>query len=194
MTLSARFQEAMLYADELHRDQTRKGTSIPYISHPLAVAGIVMEHGGGENEAIAALLHDGIEDGGGQPVREEILRRFGEQVAEIVEGCTDTDQTPKPPWLERKKAYIEHVRHAPPSVALVSAADKLHNGRAILLDYRSLGEQLWPRFNGGKKGTLWYYRAIIEAFEEAGTVPPVLMGELDRTVSELEALAGNATT
>jgi len=190
MTLTTRFDEAFLYASELHNGQKRKGTDIPYISHPLAVASIVLENGGDENEAIAALLHDAVEDAGGPPTREEIRRRFGERVAEIVDGCTDTDESPKPPWRKRKEAYIAHVRHADHSVVLVSAADKLHNARAILEDYRSLGDKLWARFNGGKDGTLWYYCSLIEAFQTTGKVPSRLVEELDRVVSEIQALAG----
>ena len=124
--LSSRFDVAFVYASQLHKDQMRKGSQIPYISHVLAVASIALEHGADENEAIAALLHDAVEDAGGAPVREEIRKRFGEEVATIVDGCTDTDESPKPPWRTRKEAYIAHLRDAPDSVALVSAADKLH--------------------------------------------------------------------
>ena len=190
MTLTNRLGEAFLYASQLHSGQKRKGTDIPYISHPLAVASIVLENGGDENEAIAALLHDAVEDAGGPPTREEIRRRFGERVAEIVDGCTDTDESPKPPWRKRKEAYIAHVRRADHSVVLVSAADKLHNARAILEDYRSLGDELWARFNGGKDGTLWYYCSLIEAFQTTGKAPSRLVEQLDRVVSEIQALAG----
>src|SRR5918911_197645 len=157
MILSERFNEAFLYASQLHAEQTRKGTTIPYIAHLMAVTAIVLENGGNEDEAIAALLHDSIEDQGGEATRQEIRRRFGETVVEIVNGCTDAEVIPKPPWRARKEAYIAHLIHASPSVRLVSAADKLHNARAILADYRVLGESLWKRFNGGKEGTLWYY-------------------------------------
>jgi len=132
-------------------------------------------------------LHDSIEDQGGEATRQEIRRRFGETVVETVNGCTDAEVIPKPPWRARKEAYIAHIRNASPSVRLVSAADKLHNARAILDDYRVLGESLWQRFNGGKEGTLWYYRAMIDAFRSTGTSP--LIEELDRVVSELEQLA-----
>jgi len=187
MILSERFNEAFLYASQLHAEQTRKGTTIPYIAHLIAVTAIVLENGGNEDEAIAALLHDSIEDQGGEATRQEIRRRFGETVVEIVNGCTDAEVIPKPPWRARKEAYIAHIRNASPSVRLVSAADKLHNARAILDDYRVLGESLWQRFNGGKEGTLWYYRAMIDAFRSTGTSP--LIEELDRVVSELEQLA-----
>src|SRR5262249_41201230 len=140
VSLSSRFREALVFAAELHRDQVRKGTTVPYVAHLLGVAGIVLEHGADEDEAIAALLHDAVEDQGGPPTREAIRRRFGERVAAIVDGCTDADKTPPPPWRARKEACVAHVRHASPSVLLVSAADKLHNSRAILNDYRLDGE------------------------------------------------------
>ena len=187
MKLSTRFEEALVFATQLHAGQTRKGTTIPYISHLLAVTAIVLEHGGDEDEAIAALLHDSIEDQGGASTREEIRRRFGDRVVEIVDGCTDTDVMPKPPWRVRKEAYITHISVASAPVRLVSAADKLHNARAVLEDYRIVGEALWKRFNGGKEGTLWYYRAAVDALRKAGTSP--LIEELDRVVSEIECLA-----
>ena len=186
MELSTRFEEALVLATRLHADQTRKGTAIPYISHLLAVTAIVLEHGGHEDEAIAALLHDSIEDQGGATTREEIRRQFGDRVVEIVDGCTDTDVMPKPPWRARKEAYLAHLSEATGPVRLVSAADKLHNARAILEDYHILGEALWKRFNGGKEGTLWYYRSAVDALRKAGTTP--LIEELDRVVSELECL------
>jgi len=185
--LSARFEKALVFATQLHAKQTRKGTSIPYIAHLLAVTSIVLEHGANEDEAIAALLHDAIEDQGGAATREDIRRRFGDTVVAIVDGCTDAEVIPKPPWRARKEAYIAHVREAPASVRLVSAADKLHNARTILADYRQLGDSLWQRFNGGKEGTLWYYRSMVNAFRAAGTTP--LVEELDRVVSEIERLA-----
>ena len=186
MGLSSRFSDALTFAHQLHAAQTRKGTNVPYISHLLAVAAIVIENGGSEDQAIAALLHDAVEDQGGQPTLEKIRERFGSKVADIVQGCTDADVIPKPPWKERKTAYIAHIRTAPAEVRLVSAADKLHNARSILHDYRSLKEDLWRRFNGGREGTLWYYRSLVNAFREAGSTPVV--EELDRVVSELERL------
>lgn len=186
MALTPRFTAALTYAAQLHARQTRKGTRIPYIAHLLGVTSIALEYGANEDEAIAALLHDAIEDQGGPQTRDEIRRRFGETVAAIVEGCTDTDATPKPPWRKRKEAYVEHLHHASASVRLVSAADKLHNARAILADFRTDGDHLWDRFGGGRKGTLWYYRALVEAFRAAGSTP--LVEELDRAVTELERL------
>jgi (p)ppGpp synthase/HD superfamily hydrolase len=154
----------------------------------LAVAALVLEDGGSEDEAIAALLHDAIEDAGGERTRQEIRRRFGEKVVAIVEGCTDTDQLPKPPWLERKKQYLAHLHDASPEILRVSAADKLHNARSVLADFRRHGNTVWERFNGGREGTLWYYRRLVQIFHEAG--PSFLVEELDRVVTELERLAG----
>jgi (p)ppGpp synthase/HD superfamily hydrolase len=190
MTLSARFREGLVFAAELHADQRRKGTEVPYVAHLLGVASIALEHGADEDEAIAALLHDAVEDQGGPTTREEIRRRFGERVAAIVDGCTDADTIPKPAWRERKETYIAHIPNASPSTLLVSAADKLHNARAILVDYRVAGESLWTRFKGGRDGTLWYYRALLRAFQNTGRAPRPLIEELDRVVSELERLAG----
>lgn len=186
MILSHRFTQALVYATELHAEQIRKGSKVPYISHLLGVASIALEYGADEDEAIAALLHDAIEDQGGQTVRAEIRVRFGERVTEIVDGCTDTDTTPKPPWAERKKAYIARISSTLPSVRLVSAADKLHNIRSILKDYRTQGDVVWDLFKGGKQGTLWYYRSLVAAFHEADSTPIVI--ELDRLVTELERL------
>ena len=186
---TARFEEALVYATRLHATQLRKGSQIPYVAHLLGVASIVMEYGGGEDEAIAALLHDAIEDQGGDPTRQEIRRRFGERIAAIVEGCTDADTVPKPPWKQRKANYIAHLPKASPSVLLVSAADKLSNARAILGDYRTLGEGLWKRFTGRKDGTLWYYRELVKVYRSTKT-PVQLTDELDRVVTEIERLSG----
>jgi (p)ppGpp synthase/HD superfamily hydrolase len=187
MTLSARFEEALILAVRWHAGQVRKETTIPYIAHLLGVTSLVLEQGADEDEAVAALLHDAVEDQGGVVALEEIRRRFGDWVAEIVAGCTDAWTTPKPPWRERKEAYIAHLRQASASVRLVSAADKLHNARSILADYRVLGDALWSRFNGGKAGTLWYYRALVETLRSIDSTP--LVEELGRVVSEIERLA-----
>ncbi|HVB60144.1 MAG TPA: HD domain-containing protein [Ktedonobacteraceae bacterium] len=187
MLLTERFEEALVLAAQFHARQSRKGTTIPYISHLLAVTSLVLENGGNEDEAIAALLHDAVEDQGGTDAREKIRRLFGDTVVAIVDGCSDTDQMPKPPWRARKERYIAHLLMASPSVRLVSAADKLHNVRSILADYRIFGEVLWRRFNGGKAGTLWYYRSVTDVLRKAG--PSSLIDELDRTLTELERLA-----
>lgn len=191
MILSQRFVDALTFATALHANQIRKGSGVPYISHLLGVTSIALEHGANEDEAIAALLHDAIEDQGGAATREEIRRRFGDTVTEIVNGCTDADTTPKPPWQERKQAYIAHIPTASTSVRLVSAADKLHNARSILTDYHIVGEAIWERFQGGKQGTLWYYRSLVGAFRQAGSSP--LIDELERVVLELEHQVDKAT-
>lgn len=185
--LTSRFQDALNYAVQLHSSQKRKGSDIPYISHLLAVTAIVLEHGGGEDEAIAALLHDAIEDQGGAATRDEIRRRFGDRVTAIVDGCTDAETIPKPPWRERKEAYIAHLAEADDSIRLVSAADKLHNARSILADYRLAGEEIWQRFNGRKNGTLWYYRSLVHVFKQHGNTP--IVQELERAVTELDSQA-----
>ena len=193
MALSTRFEEALIFATRLHARQVRKGSSVPYVSHLLIVAGMVLEQGGDEDQTIAALLHDAVEDQGGRSTLDEIRRRFGDRVAEIVEQCSDAFTFFKPPWRKRKEAYLAHLPQASAAVRLVSAADKLHNARTTLADYRSLGEALWGRFNGGREGTLWFYRAMVEALRAGGSSP--LVEELDRVVSEIERLAsakGNA--
>lgn len=187
--LTNRFVEALGYAAELHLHQRRKGKGQPYVGHLLGVAAIVIQHGGGEEEVIAALLHDAVEDQGGLPRLDEIRAKFGERVARIVDGCTDSYEVSgvKREWGERKRAYIEKVAHAPADVQLVSAADKLANAREILADYRLEGDAVFGRFQGGKQGTLWYYRALVEVFRKAAATP--LVDELDRVVTELESLA-----
>ena len=186
MNLTSRFEEALIYAVRLHARQTRKGSGVPYVSHLLGVCALVIEFGGDEDQAIAGLLHDAIEDQGGSSTREEIRKRFGERVTAIVEGCTDADTHPKPPWKPRKEAYIARLRKAPPEVRLVSAADKLHNVRTITANYRQLGENLWSRFRGGKEGTLWYYRELVRTFWDLG--PQSIADELAQAVEELELL------
>ncbi len=187
MKLSPRFDQALQYAVLVHAGQKRKGTEIPYIAHLLGVTSIALEHGATEDEAIGALLHDAGEDAGGAGRIEDIRQRFGDKVAEIVQGCTDTVVIPKPPWRERKEAYLAHLPKASRSIALVSASDKLQNARATLADFRQLGDALWSRFNGGKDGTLWYYRSLVTAFRQV--YDSLLVDELDRVVSELQSLA-----
>jgi len=184
--LTRRFEQALLFATRKHAGQTRKGTPTSYISHLLSVAGLVLEAGGDEDLAIAALLHDVVEDCGGAPMLKEIQRRFGKRVAHVVEGCTDTDLTPKPPWRQRKEDYLKRLRTADADVRLVSAADKLHNARTILTDYRECGEAVWERFQGKRGGTLWYYRALLGEFRRGKSSR--LLNELERVVTELESL------
>jgi len=185
--VSKRFIEALGYAARLHARQVRKRTGRPYIGHLLSVTSIVIEYGGDEEMAIAALLHDAVEDQGGLPRLREIRRKFGERVARIVDGCTDSYGEPKPPWRSRKLAYLERVAEEQNDVRLVSAADKLSNARETLHELRVHGESVFEKFEGKKKGTLWYYRALVAAYRKAGTGP--LIDELDRVVSELEPLA-----
>jgi (p)ppGpp synthase/HD superfamily hydrolase len=187
------FERALAFATRLHARQVRKETDIPYISHLIAVAGLVLEHGGDRDEAIAGLLHDAIEDcpedypGGRAQLKCDIEREFGAAVLAIVEGCTDAEVDPKPPWRPRKEAYLAHLPRAPASVRLVSCADKLHNARAIVADLRVMGPALFTRFTGKRDGTLWYYRALAEEFGRGG--PAALAAELRRTVETMEGLA-----
>ncbi|KST63832.1 HD domain-containing protein [Mastigocoleus testarum] len=185
--LTDRFEQALVYAHKLHHKQTRKSGNIPYISHLLSVAALVIENGGDEDEAIAALLHDAVEDQGGKATREVILSMFGQRVTEIVDGCTDADTIPKPPWQERKEQFIERMHHASSSVRRVVLADKLHNARSILRDLFMYGEVTWDKFKGGKSGSLWYYRSLLEIFLETDA-DSWLVQELNRVVNEFESV------
>jgi (p)ppGpp synthase/HD superfamily hydrolase len=183
--LTPKFDDAFQYAHQLHREQLRKGTSIPYISHLMTVAALVIEHGGDEEQAIAALLHDAAEDQGGASTLAEIRTRFGEDVAAIVSDCTDAWVEPKPDWRPRKEAYLARLPQKPARSLLVSLADKTHNAEAILLDYRALGDELWGRFNGGAEGTRWYYGALAAIYAEK--MPGRLSDRLSRAVAGLTA-------
>jgi (p)ppGpp synthase/HD superfamily hydrolase len=196
--LTERFDLACLMASSHHREQVRKGTEIPYLSHLLAVASLVLEMGGTEDEAIGALLHDYVEDGGGPAGLARIRRAFGDDVARIVSANTDTDEEPKPPWRARKEAYIAAIAAKEPDELRVSLADKLHNARAILLDYRTHGEALWARFKAGEGASVrWYYEALRDAFAQRrdalgpGAAPA--LDELDRVVETLRELAAAGT-
>jgi (p)ppGpp synthase/HD superfamily hydrolase len=186
MLVSSRFSDALTYVAQLHAEQRRKVSGEPYLAHLLAVAAIVMEHGGNEDETIAALLHDAVEDQGGMATLDDIRRRFGATVAEIVEGCSDAFVCPKPPWRQRKEAHIAHLRNASPSVRLVTAADKLHNAASLLREFRRRGESLWACFHGGRDGTLWYYLAVANALKQAAATP--IVDELERIVEELQSV------
>lgn len=193
-----RLAEALAFALAKHGGQTRKGTRIPYITHLMAVSALVGESGGSEEEMVAALLHDAVEDAGGAPVLEEIRQRFGGAVAGIVAGCTDDDSGGgsgggKAPWLERKRAYLAHLVEAPLPVLRVSCADKLHNARAIRQDLRDHGPQVWTRFKADREGTLWYYRSLARLFaalvQDQPDLDPgfrSLIRELRETVAGLE--------
>ena len=178
--LNGRLDEAFSYAREVHAQQTRKGSNTPYIGHLMGVASIVLDDGGSEDEAIAALLHDAPEDQGGRDRLEDIRRRFGDAVAQIVEDCTDSWETPKPPWADRKRAYVQHARSLPPSSLRVSAADKVHNSYAILRDLRNVGEQVWERFTAPADDVMAYYEGLVRSYREAGGGR--LVEELDRIV------------
>jgi (p)ppGpp synthase/HD superfamily hydrolase len=186
-TFSDRFDRALAYAAVIHAGQVRKTNNVPYIAHLLGVASIALEYGADEDEAIAALLHDAGEDAGGEGRIADIRVRFGDKVAKIVEGCTDSLTIPKPEWRERKEKYIAHLESADAPTILVSAADKLYNTRAILRDLRREGDGVFDRFKGKKEGTLWYYRALVTAFRKHGENE--LIDELDRVVTEVERLS-----
>jgi (p)ppGpp synthase/HD superfamily hydrolase len=186
--LGPRLQQAFRYAAAKHAGQTRKQSAVPYLSHLMAVASLVLEAGGDEDLAIAALLHDVVEDCGGMPRLREIHRMFGARVARIVEGCTDSFGEPKPEWVERKKDYLRELKHADRETRLVSAADKLHNVRTILADHRQHGESIWTRFTGKREGTLWYYRALSDEYQRR--TRNRITRELAMVVEELERATG----
>lgn len=184
--LTSAFGEALAHAHDLHREQLRKGADVPYVSHLLAVSSLVLEAGGDEEQAIAALLHDALEDQGDKTSFAEIQRRFGGRVAKIVRACSDTEVVPKPPWRERKQNYVKRLENEPEDVLLVSVADKLHNARATLADRRSDGPSVWLRFNVGVEDQRWYYEALVEVF--ARRLPRNRLAvDLERTVAELFA-------
>jgi len=193
--LTEHFDRAVQYANRIHANQTRKGTDVPYMTHLLGVASLVLENGAqSEEEVIGALLHDAAEDQGGRPRLEDIREQFGEQVAHIVDACTDSYENPKPPWRPRKEAYVAHVRErvergGDEPALRVSLADKLHNTRAIIADVRESGDALFERFSGKKDGTIWYYAALVEAFRG---FPNRMLGELEREVTELRRLGGTS--
>lgn len=190
--LTHKFDEAMAYAAEKHRNQTRKGGNIPYLGHLLAVAGYVIEADGTETQAIAALLHDTAEDQGGEPTLAEIRQKFGDEVASIVRECSDTVVTPKPPWRERKENYIHHLSAASDGAVLVSLADKLNNAHAILRDFRAHGAELWQRFNAKDPADhLWYYKSLLAVYR--GRFQNWLVDELDEVINALETAIEQST-
>jgi len=181
MPLSRLYDEALVYASELHRTQVRKGSGIPYIAHLLSVSSRVLTAGGTEAQAIGGLLHDAAEDQGGQTALDAISQRFGNDVAQIVADCTDSWVEPKPAWRPRKETYLSTLPRKPASSLLVSLADKVDNAEAILNDYRNIGDDLWARFTGGRDGTIWYYRKLSEIFKVV--LPGTLAQQLALTVS-----------
>lgn len=186
---SDRLIEAIAAAAQIHGTQIRKGTTIPYLSHLLGTCAITLDYGANEDEAIAALLHDAIEDGEPTDAARATVWSFGEEVGRVVEACTDADTHPKPPWRERKESYMARLAVEDRSVLLVSASDKLHNAGAIVRDLREVGEAVWERFTASKDEVLWYYRSLVTGYRSNPAHTPALIDELDRTVSEMEALA-----
>lgn len=189
--LTDRYRDALTFAFDLHREQRRAGSTVPYFAHLIGVSSLAIEHGADEDEAIAALLHDAAEDQGGRPTLDAIEARFGAKVAAIVEGCTDwLGDGPKPKWRERKKSYVDHLPASSPSIQLVSACDKLYNARAILADLRTVGDSVWTRFSGRREGVLWYYRSLAGAF----SIKNPVVDELRRVVDELNRTANGTVT
>jgi (p)ppGpp synthase/HD superfamily hydrolase len=194
LKLTDKFETALVYATRLHSNQTRKISGVPYVAHLLSVAALVLEAGGTEEETIAGLLHDAVEDQGGSQTREEIRQIFGDEVVKIIDGCTESDIYPKPPWQERKQKYLENLRHASASVRRVSLADKLHNARSLLADCRqngdsastTKGDRIWSEFKAGKAGTLWFYQELLKVYQATGT--DLLTEEFSRVVEELGRL------
>lgn len=185
--LTAKFDEALKLASGLHREQARKGTQIPYISHLLAVSALVLEYGGTEKQAIAALLHDAVEDCGGVPVLRKIKSRFGADVAGIVASCTDSFEVGrKRNWRERKVAYLEHLRESDNGSLLVVAADKLHNLRSIQREFLRVGDDLWLKFNAGADDQMWYYDSIV-AMLNARLENPIVF-DLTKTFENVRGL------
>jgi GTP pyrophosphokinase len=197
--LSTRFDHALLFASQIHREQDRKKSGIPYISHLLGVTSIVLDYGGDEEMGIAALLHDAVEDHGGRPMLKVIEQLFGARVAKMVDGCTDSyaeDPKKKESWERRKFRYLRRVRHEDAETRFVSAADKLYNVRAVLRDLRYDGEIIFTRFSAPKVKTLWYYRSLVREYRAGGITHRLkpLIDDLDRVVTEVEHLSGVLAT
>jgi (p)ppGpp synthase/HD superfamily hydrolase len=190
--LGERFEAAIRFAARAHRHQVRKGSGIPYVGHLLGVCSLVIEDGGDEDEAIAALLHDAVEDQGGDEMLLRIRNEFGDRAADIVLACSDTTEEPNPPWRERKEAYLHHLETASEDALRVSLADKLFNARAVLRDYLAVGDAIWGRFSEGRDGQLWYYRALADAFTRR--YPGRMATELSEVVDELERHAAEGIT
>ncbi|GBD36269.1 Bifunctional (p)ppGpp synthase/hydrolase SpoT [bacterium HR36] len=193
MNYSERLEEALVYAARIHRGQTRRAVHVsePYLAHLLAVAALVGEEGGDEDQLVAALLHDAAEDAGGRERLEDIRRRFGERVANIVDWCTDSLEFPKPPWRQRKEAHLQRLQNAPADALLVVLADKVHNARSLLRLFRREGVACFQRFRGGQDGTLWYYREMVRLLRRQ--LPQFdLTDELTRLVEEIHRRLENS--
>ena len=187
--LSIQYYRAFEYSNQWHRDQARKSTTLPYILHPMGVASLVLEAGGDEEQAIAALLHDVPEDCGGEARLNEILEMFGPRVEAIVRGCSDSlvaEKEVKAPWRERKLAHIDHVATAHMDTLIVTAADKTHNGRAIATDLQTIGDEVWNRFNASRDDIIWYYSTFYSELEKRG-VTPALLNPLRTAIEVMKA-------
>jgi (p)ppGpp synthase/HD superfamily hydrolase len=188
--LTERFVDALHFSHDVHRSQIRKDTTIPYVSHLISVAGLVLESGGDEDLAIAALLHDAVEDAedmSGEEMSDRIRAKFGDRVAEIVDGCSDAKSSPsgsKPPWRSRKEAYLEHLRSASNDVLRVSIADKVHNARSIATDQDRLGDELWKRFSSSSEESRWYYTSLRDIYKERIS-DSYLIKELDIAIARI---------
>ncbi len=190
--LSNRFIEAFQYTAQLHSDQFRKGTKIPYLAHLMGVASLVLEASCEEEVAIAALLHDAVEDQGGLETLREIEKRFGKRVAQIVKDCSDTCTDPKPPWRKRKEIYLTHLTDASPEARLVSLADKLYNARSIHKELLENGTQILQKFKGGKSGIVWYYESLVAVFQKTET--NYMTQELLQVVQDIKSISENEKT
>jgi (p)ppGpp synthase/HD superfamily hydrolase len=185
--LGRRFEEALIYALHAHAAQKRKGSEVPYVAHLLGVAALALEAGADEDQAVAALLHDAVEDQGGLARLADIRLRFGDEVAAIVSDCSDSHVEPKPPWRERKLAYIHALEAKSDATLLVSLADKIYNAEAIVTDVHAHGDSVWGRFKAGKDGTIWYYSELAERFTQR--LPSPAAGRFERAVAQMKALA-----
>ncbi len=193
--LSPRFALALQFANQIHATQARGGRGAPYISHLMAVSALVLEYGGNEDQAIAGLLHDAAEDCGGRPMLDTVRVMFGDEVADIVECCTDTFETPKPQWQPRKQAYIDRMREEPHNARLVVTADKLHNLSNTLRDIRAKGATAWKNEMAGSANKaadkqIWYYKGCLQSLSDGWSSP--LLGEFSQAVTELESLMTKA--
>ena len=194
--ITERLYQALQFTFKLHGRDARKASSVPYMAHLLAVCALTQQDGGDEDEAIAALLHDALEDKPDETSREEIGQLFGEKVLKIVELSTDTPAEyrggVKPRWRERKEYYLAHIRTSNPELLRVTLADKVDNARAIYSDYQRLGEDLWKRFNAGREDQIWYYESAVDAFKTAGVHGP-LLEELERLVSQIRVNSNSSS-
>jgi len=190
MTASDTIVSAFNFAYSIHREQFRKGSQIPYITHAMAVAGLVGEFGGSEMQMAAALLHDTVEDGDGLKTLAEVREVFGDHIADLVQACSDAFVKPKPPWRERKERFIEAMRTASPEVRLIIAADKLHNAMTTLRDLRVEGDAVWQRFNGGREGSLWVYAEMVRALSQDWRHP--ILAHLAEVVDALHRASHDA--